>query len=68
MKGEIDLKISAKKQDGAILLQTAASKPYTIRLMNVTGVAAMGASTKKDGNDTIVIPSADRIEIRLEHD
>ncbi len=66
MQGEIDLKISAKKLDGTILLQTAASKPYTIRLINVTGVSATGASTKKDGNDTIVIPSADRIEIRPE--
>ncbi len=55
-KGESDLKISARKQNGEILLQATASKPYIVRLVNVTGVVASGASVRPDGNDTILIP------------
>ena len=65
-KGESELKISARKQDGEILIQAAASKPYVVRLINVTGVTATGASLRKDRNDTIVIPDGDRIVIRPE--
>lgn len=64
MDGKTALSISAKKNNGEITIQAAASKAYTIRLINVTGVTASGASIRADGNDTIVIPSADRIEIK----
>ena len=64
MNGKAALSISAKKNNGEITIQTAASKSYTIRLVNVTGVTASGASIRTDGNDTIVTPSADRIDIK----
>lgn len=64
MNGKAALSISAKKINGEITIQTAASKSYTIRLVNVTNVTASGASIRVDGNDTIVTPSADRIDIK----
>ena len=65
MNGDSDLKITARNQDGEIVLQTAASKPYIVRLINVRDVTASGASVRADGNDTIIIPDGgDRIVIR----
>lgn len=60
-----ELKITAVKKDGIILLQTAATKEYSVRLINVTDVTATGASIQTEGNDTILLPSANRMEIRL---
>ena len=66
-KGESELKISAKKLNGEIILHTAASKPCIIRLVNVTGVTASGASIRTEGSDTIVIPDGgSQIVIRPE--
>ncbi|MCM1261763.1 MAG: alpha-xylosidase [Butyrivibrio sp.] len=64
MDGKTALSISAEKNNGEIIIQAAASKPYTIRLVNVSGVTASDASIRADGNDTIVTPSAERIEIK----
>jgi alpha-glucosidase (family GH31 glycosyl hydrolase) len=65
MNGDCDLKITARNQDGEIVLQTAASKPYIVRLINVRDITASGASVRADGNDTIIIPDGgDRIVIR----
>nr|MDE7282288.1 alpha-xylosidase [Lachnospiraceae bacterium] len=64
MDGKTALSISAKKINGEITIQAAASKAYTIRLVNVTNVTASGASIRTDGNDTVVTPSADRIDIK----
>ena len=64
MKGDAELTISAIKRNGEITIQASSAKPYTIRLMNMTGVAVSGASTRTEGNDTVIIPAADRMEVK----
>ena len=65
MKQNVDLTVSAKKEGGKISIHTEGSKPYTIRLVNVKAVSADGATVAVDGNDTIVTPSSNDIEITL---
>ena len=65
MKQNVDLTVSAKKEGGKISIHTEGSKPYTIRLVNVKAVSANGATVAVDGNDTLVTPSSNDIEITL---
>ena len=65
MKQNVDLTVSAKKEGGKISIHTEGSKPYTIRLVNVKAASANGATVTVDGNDTLVTPSSNDIEITL---
>lgn len=65
MKQNVDLTVSAKKEGGKISIHTEGSKPYTIRLVNVKAASADGATVTVDGNDTLVTPSSNDIEITL---
>ena len=64
MKSDAELTISAIKRNGEITIQASSAKPYTIRLVNMTGVAVSGASTRTEGNDTVIVPAADRMEVK----
>ena len=65
MKQNVDLTVSVKKEGGKISIHTEGSKPYTIRLVNVKAASADGATVTVDGNDTLVTPSSNDIEITL---
>ena len=65
MDQSVDLEITALKKDGNIVFDVQATKPYTIRLVNVTGVSAEGASVQVDGKDTILTPTAPHIVVVL---
>ena len=65
MKQNVDLTVSAKKEGGKISIHTEGGKPYTIRLVNVKAASADGATVTVDGNDTLVTPSSNDIEITL---
>ncbi len=65
MKQKIDLTVTAKKTDNKITISVDSAKPYTIRLVNVKAASASGASVTIDGNDTIVTPENNTMEISL---
>lgn len=65
MMQNVDLEIIAKKENGKIEIFAKSVKKYTIRLINVAVSAVVGGSGKIDGNDTIIIPENDKIEITL---
>ena len=65
MKQNVDLTVSAKKDGGKISIHTEGNKPFSIRLVNVKAASANGAAVAVDGNDTIVTPSSNDMEITL---
>ena len=65
MKQNVDLTVSAKKDGGKISIHTEGNKPFSIRLVNVKAASANGAAVAIDGNDTIVTPSSNDMEITL---
>lgn len=65
MKQKIDLTVTAKKTDNKITISVDSAKPYTIRLVNVKAASASGASVTINGNDTIVTPENNTMEISL---
>ncbi|MBQ7954946.1 MAG: alpha-xylosidase [Lachnospiraceae bacterium] len=65
MQQEEDLKITAVKLNNTITMDVQTAKAYTIRLVNVTGVSAEGATICVEGNDTILVPTANHIVVQL---
>lgn len=65
MKQNADLTLSAQKDGSKISILAESKKPYTIRIVNVKAASATGASLSIDGNDTILTPANNTIEITL---
>ena len=58
MDNRAELTIRASRHAGAVTLDVEASKPYTVRLVNVQAVSAEGADIRVEGSDTLVTPRA----------
>ncbi len=58
MDNRVELTIQASRHAGAVTLDVEASKPYTVRLVNVQAVSAEGADIRVEGSDTLVTPRA----------
>ncbi len=65
MKQNVDLSVNAKIENGKITVHTEGTKPYTIRLVNVKAASVNGGSIAADGNDTIITPESNVIEVTL---
>jgi len=65
MKQNVDLSVTAKNMDGRILFHAEGKKPYTVRFVNVKASSVNGGSFRVDGNDTVVTPENNEIEIVL---
>lgn len=63
MDNQVALTIKASRHAGAITLDVDASKPYTVRLVNVQAVSADGAEIRVEGKDTLVTPRAAHMTI-----
>ncbi len=58
MDNRAELTIRASRHAGAVTLDVEASKPYTVRLVNVQAVSAEGADIRVEDSDTLVTPRA----------
>ena len=65
MDQNVDLTVTAKKEGGKISIHTDGKKPYTIRLVNVKAASANGGTITVNGNDTVVAPERNEIEVVL---
>ena len=66
MDQNAELHVSVVKEGDRITIQAdGTGKPYTVRLVNITAKAADGASLQIDGNDTVLTPSAAKMEVSL---
>ena len=61
-----ELRVSVIKEGRRITVTTdGAGKPCTVRLVNILAQSAVGAAMRTEANDTILTPSAARIEVTL---
>lgn len=58
MNNVVELSATAKRQGHSIYINVDASKPYTIRMINMHAANAINGFITIDGNDTIVTPDA----------
>ena len=65
MKQNVDLSVNAKNENGKITVHAEGTKPYTIRLVNIMTASVNGGSIAADGNDTIITPESNVIEVTL---
>lgn len=65
MNQEAELTLSAARCGSVITLQADGKKPYTVRLVNMKAVSVSGGGLQIDGNDTVITPSGNTIEIHL---
>lgn len=63
MDNRAELTIRASRHAGAVTLDVEASKPYTVRLVNVQAVSAEGADIRVEDSDTLVTPRAAHIVV-----
>ncbi|MBQ6888341.1 MAG: alpha-xylosidase [Lachnospiraceae bacterium] len=65
MNLNIDLTVHAKKENGKIFIRTESSKPHTIRLVNVKATSANNGTMVINGNDTVITPECNTIDVTL---
>ena len=65
MNQNIDLTVHAKKGNGKIFIRTEGSKPHTMRLVNVKAASVNNGTMIVDGNDTIITPACNTIDVSL---
>lgn len=65
MKQNVDLSVNVKNEDGKLSIHTKGTKPFTIRLVNVKAVSVNGGSVITEGNDTIITPESNEIEVNF---
>ncbi len=65
MKQNVDLSVNVKNEDGKLSIHTKGTKPFTIRLVNVKAVSVNGCSVITEGNDTIITPESNEIEVNF---
>ncbi len=65
MNRNIDLTVHAKKENGKIFIRTEGSKPHTIRLVNVKATSANNGTMVINGNDTVITPECNTIDVTL---
>ena len=65
MNRNIDLTVHAKKENGKIFIRTESSKPHTIRLVNVKATSANNGTMVINGNDTVITPECNTIDVTL---
>ena len=65
MDQNADMTVTAKNEGGKISIHADGKKPYTIRLVNVKAASANGGTITVNGNDTVVAPERNEIEVVL---
>ena len=65
MNQNVDLTVTAKNANGKISIHADGKKPYTIRLINVKAASANGGTVTVNGNDPVVTPEGNEIEVVL---
>jgi alpha-D-xyloside xylohydrolase len=64
MKGEVELEVKLVKQNGEIIIQANAKKPYKLQFVNVALQEVTNAVLEAEGNDTFITPDIQADEIR----
>lgn len=67
MSQKAELVLSVTKNGDKITIRTssAAKKPYSVRLVNVKAASANGSELELTGNDTVLTPKNETVEVRL---
>lgn len=60
-----DLKVTVSRIENRLFIDAESSKPYSIRLVNVTAKEVIGAEETMQGSDTVIIPKKNHIEIEM---